>query len=811
MGEVYRARDTRLGRDVAIKVLPEAFAQDPERLRRFDGEARAASALSDPHIVTVFDIGREAGIAWFATELVEGTDLRALMDEAMPVRKTIDLAGQIASGLAAAHEKGIVHRDLKPENVLISRAGLAKIADFGLAKLTEDAAGGSQLPTSDGHRTAEGVVMGTIAYMSPEQARGATVDFRSDQFSLGSILYEMLTGKIAFHRLSAAETLSAILRDEPDPLPESMPVTLRWIVERCLAKEPQDRYAATRDLAHDLERLRTLSGSGATSAATAPASASSRSNAPFWIAAGIALLAAGTALYFALRPAPPPPAYQQLTFRHGDVVRAYFAPDGQTILYSATWEQGEPKTYLTRTNERDSTPLALPSGLLFAISPSGKVAIGIGPDGDTLAETSLAAAPPRALAEKVDFADYQPGTEKLAASRNGRIEFPIGKVLYDPGPGGRVVHLRFSPRGDSIAFREDRAGASSICLVDLAGHGRVLSGGWSDLIGLAWNPTKNEIWFTAREGPKAGVLVLHAVTPSGRRRLVAGAPGILILKDIARDGRVLLARWDARLSALFQPQTGPARDLSWYGFSVPKALSPDGKTMLFDEDDVVYVRPTDGISPAVRLGEGIAQDLSPDGKWALALPVANPDHLLLLPTGAGETKSLDTGGVTCQYAAFFPDGKRIVLAGAKKGEHRRLYVLPVSGGSPLAVSPDDVGLALRIPPDGKHVPGWARPRALNLYPADGSRENPRTIPGVGEDENPQSWDSTGRFLFLVKGSKILRFDISTGRKEPWMDLSDSAEGGVVDGDSVQLTPDGRFCAFTRFHSASELYLATGLR
>ncbi|HWC65968.1 MAG TPA: serine/threonine-protein kinase, partial [Thermoanaerobaculia bacterium] len=223
MGEVYRARDSRLGREVAIKVLPEHYAQDPDRLRRFEGEARAASALSDPHIVTVFDIGREKDVTWFATELVEGTDLRGLMGEPMPLRKAIDLAGQIASGLAAAHERGIVHRDLKPENVLVSRSGIAKIADFGLAKLTESSGGsGSELPTSDGHRTAPGVVMGTIAYMSPEQARGAAVDFRSDQFAFGAILFEMLSGKPAFHRASPAETLSAILRDEPEPLPDSL-------------------------------------------------------------------------------------------------------------------------------------------------------------------------------------------------------------------------------------------------------------------------------------------------------------------------------------------------------------------------------------------------------------------------------------------------------------------------------------------------------------------------------------------------------------------------------------------------------------
>ncbi|MGH9441287.1 MAG: hypothetical protein ACRD16_03320, partial [Thermoanaerobaculia bacterium] len=230
-------------------------------------------------------------------------------------------------------------------------------------------------------------------------------------------------------------------------------------------------------------------------------------------------------------------------------------------------------------------------------------------------------------------------------------------------------------------------------------------------------------------------------------------------------------------------------------------------------DDVVYVRPTDGVSPAVRLGEGIAQDLSPDGKWALAFPVSSPDHVLLLPTGPGESRAVDTGGIICKFAIFFPDGRRVLIQGEKKGEPRRLYVLPIAGGSPRAITPAGVSMAVRVSPDGKHAAGWAPGpgRVLNLYPVDGSAGEPRSISGIAEDENPRAWDSTGGFLYLVKGTKILRLDVSSGRKEPWMDLSNSAEGGTVDGDSVQVTPDGRFCAYARFHSASELYLATGLR
>ena len=258
MGEVYRARDQRLGRDVAIKVLPKEFAHEPERLRRFEKEARSASALSDPHIVMVFDVGEADGIRFFASELVEGSNLRQLLESGSLSReKALDVAEQIASGLAAAHEKGIVHRDLKPENILITKSGLAKIGDFGLAKLVESSI--SDGPTIGGHQTSGGMVLGTVAYMSPEQVRGQPVDRRSDIFSFGALLYEMLTGRKAFQGDTAAETMARILRDEPEPLEQVTPdvsAPVRAIVERCLAKEPTGRYDGAHDLARDLASSR---------------------------------------------------------------------------------------------------------------------------------------------------------------------------------------------------------------------------------------------------------------------------------------------------------------------------------------------------------------------------------------------------------------------------------------------------------------------------------------------------------------------------------------------------------------------------
>ena len=260
MGEVYRARDERLGREVAVKVLSEEFSSDPDRRKRFEQEARSASALNHPNIVTIHDIGSSDSMTYIAMELVDGRTLREVLHSGpLPTKRLLDLAFQIADGLANAHSAGIVHRDLKPENVMVSRDGVVKILDFGLAKLVKPTPPeSSHLPTTT-NQTRAGTVLGTVGYMSPEQASGKPVDFRSDQFSLGAILYEIATGKRAFQRGTAAETLTAIIREEPEPpatLNPAIPTPFRWILERCLQKDPDERYASTRDLARDIRSIR---------------------------------------------------------------------------------------------------------------------------------------------------------------------------------------------------------------------------------------------------------------------------------------------------------------------------------------------------------------------------------------------------------------------------------------------------------------------------------------------------------------------------------------------------------------------------
>ena len=386
MGEVYRARDSRLGRDVAIKVLSAEFAADADRRKRFEQEARSASALNHPNIVTIHDIGSDGATVYIAMELVDGRTLRDVLHAgALPTRRLLDLAYQMADGLAKAHAAGIVHRDLKPENVMVTKDGAVKILDFGLAKLLkEQPEENSNLPTAQA--TQAGTVLGTVGYMSPEQASGKALDFRSDQFALGAIFYEMATGRRAFQRGTTAETLTAIIREDTQPVAQAnagVPAPFRWIVERCLQKDPDERYASTRDLARDVrgvrEHLSEASSAVSGEISGAPAAAPRRRSRVSLIAAAIAVLAAlGAGMLVQKRVGKSlPPSYQQITFGCGTIRAGRFAPDGQTIVYSAAWDGNPLKLFLKHPSSPDSLPLELPSANLLSISPSGEMAIAI--------------------------------------------------------------------------------------------------------------------------------------------------------------------------------------------------------------------------------------------------------------------------------------------------------------------------------------------------------------------------------------------------------------------------------------------------
>jgi len=840
MGEVYRARDARLGRDVAVKVLPEDLASDKERLARFEQEARAASALSHPNILVVYDVGAAQGRSFMAMELVEGKSLRELLEAGpLPLRKGLDLAAQIADGLAKAHSAGIVHRDLKPENVMVSKDGFAKILDFGLAKLVEPVRGEtSNLPTA-APGTTPGVVMGTVGYMSPEQASGQPVDYRSDQFAFGALGYEMATGKKAFARNTPAETLAAIIRDDPEPVGQlnpKVPAPVRWIVERCLAKDPDDRYASTKDLARDLKSVRDHLSEAPTSSSSlgSPARIRNRARAlTFFATAAAVVLAALAGAFFERRTARPaePPDFQRLTFERGSIYGARFTGDGQTVIFSASWNGTPVRLYTTRIGTTGESRIGLPDATLFSISPSGDMAIGVKriPVTSLYSSYTLASAPmtggaPREILESVISADWSPDGSRLAVAHQlggtTRLEFPIGKTLYETG--GWVSHLRVSPDGSRIAFLDHPTASDggSVALLDTAGKKTVLSAGWASLEGLAWKPDGTEVWFT---GTRVGAAThLYGVTPAGRERLILRTPDESTIWDVARDGRVLFTEDDWRAGIVASaPGAAAEHDLTVMDYSLVRDISPDGKFVSFDDsgegggaEGAVFLGPTDG-SPPVRLGTGTAGGIAPDGRWVVSASL-DEKTLQVLPTGPGQARKIPCGSTTCGFPIFTPDGRDILFQGVEPGHGPRVYIRPANGtGSPRAVSAAGTGFGTRlvISPDGKRLAliGIAgKPEILSI---DGAP--PEDVPGAEAGDRPVQWSADGHSLLVSRaagtGTDVLRLDMTTGRQELWKHVSVSDAAGIVSVPSVIATRDGRAYAYTYVRILSTLFAAKGVK
>ncbi|OYW06552.1 MAG: hypothetical protein B7X11_00980, partial [Acidobacteria bacterium 37-65-4] len=666
MGEVYRAHDTNLGREVAIKVLPSDLADNPDALARFEREARAVAQLSHPNILAIYDFGRQGKTAYAVMELLEGETLRARLEHgALPARKAVDLAVQMAEGLAAAHEKGIVHRDLKPENVFVTHEGRAKLLDFGLAKggVSALANSGKTLTTPPEGATGPGVVMGTVGYMSPEQVRGLPADARSDIFSFGAVLYEMLTGVRAFGRETGAESMAAILKEEPPEIAvtgSALSPALQRIVQHCLEKKPGERFQSARDIAFALQAL---SGSAV---ASGPSAAHGRGRARLWLAAVAVAAALGVATVASYRTGKKVGlhsvaeiSFHQMSFRPQAIFQAAFAPDGETIVYSAALEGNVPELFTIGPGSPEPRPLGLPKTHLLSISSKGELAVLTHARflnhrlfTGTLARVSLGGTAPREILEDVRQADWSPDGSELAiirvANDKDRLEYPIGKVLYETA--GYLSDLRVSPRGDAIALFEhprrwdDRG---SVIVVDRAGRRIVLSGDYWGEEGLAWAPTGDEVLFTA--STEGSAQILYGVDLSGHRRVALASAGGLTMHDVSRSGRWLVTRDDSGggISALV-PGARAERDLSWLDNSLRPFLSQDGSILLFGDQSVaagpnyqVCLRKTDG-GPVVRLGEGDVWGLSPDGKWAIAI-LYTPPQLVLYPTGPGETRRLPRG------------------------------------------------------------------------------------------------------------------------------------------------------------------------
>ncbi len=834
MGEVYRARDERLKRDVAVKVLPASFSADAERLRRFEQEAQAAGALNHPNILAIYDVGTFEGEPYVVSELLEGETMRSrLSGGALPQRKAIDYAVQTAHGLAAAHEKGIVHRDLKPENLFVTKDGRLKILDFGLAKLTQpEGLGGEQtnLPTAT-KGTEPGVVLGTLGYMSPEQVRGRPADARSDIFSFGAVLYEMLSGKRAFHGDSAADTMSAILTKEPPDLSETnrnVAPGLERVVRHCLEKNAEERFHSAHDLAFDLAALSGDSAGARAVPGPAQGLAARRVSLSLAVLLAVGALAAGAVGTWALkRSGGEPPRFRRLSFRRGMVQSARFAPDG-TIVYGGAWDGAPPEVFTTRSEGIESRPLGLGSADVLAISRTGDLAISEKrhftrgwENSGTLAQVPLSGGAPRELLENVQEADWAPDGQSLLVVRETdgkfRLEFPIGKVLYETN--GWISLARLSPKGDRIAFvdhpqRGDNVG--ELCLVDLQGRKTTLA--TRGATGLAWSPDGKEVW-------ASGGSTIFAVSRPEALRVLARVPGGSWILDVSRSGKVLFAHTSIRREIVgLAPGEARERNLSWFDWSFPGGLSSDGRTVFFDEANrtsqdegyPVYIRKTDG-SPAVLLGSGSAVALSPDGRWALSvLDPFGKTQLILLPTGPGQSRKLPADGMRyTRWGDWLPDGKRLIVAGAEAGRGPRLWVRDVEGGKARPVTPEGIRVYFMgnaVSPDGKLVTAVDAEGRAMLYPVEGGE--PKPIPGIEAGEVPVRW-STNTSLFVSRPgdlpAKVFRLDLATGRRELVRQLTPLDPAGVFSIDPILMTPDGKSYVYSYRRLLSDLYLVEGLR
>ncbi len=725
MGEVYRARDTRLGREVAVKVLPAELASDAERLSRFEQEARAASALNHPNVVTIHDIGKTDGVFYVAMELVEGKTLRELCAGGpLPVRKVLNIGAQVAEGLSRAHVAGIIHRDLKPENVMVAKDGFVKILDFGLAKLVLPESGEvSAMPTVERLETQPGVVMGTLAYMSPEQASGQALDFRTDQFSFGSILYELVTGRRPFEGKTGPETLAAIIREEPRPIAELAPATptpLRWMIERCLAKDPEERYSSTRDLARDLSALRnhiSEIGSGESAVPAAKRSRLRRRELTAWTA--VALLAIIAAALF-LRPAAPPPQRLHASllppagteFAWGGAPLAV-SPDGQRIVFGVRTAEGKWVLFLRAFADAQAQILPGTENAWYPFWSPDSRAIGFFtfPEGK-LKRIGISGTSAQTLCDVPQARGGSWGADEviLFGTLNGTL-FRVSAAGGQPSAATRLDSSRREADHRWPHFLPD--GRHFLFLARSTGEGRSLALEAGSL------DAPNAKLLGKVESTVAYVPSGYLLWAKADRTLVAqpfDARGLLLLGSqvpVAEQVLVMSERWTANFSVsrtgVLAYQAGAAAELgklTWFdrsgkqleSFGPAKeygqvALSPDGTRLVTDATDpamatsdlwlydfargattrFTFDRPNEGNARWSPDGRQIAYGSTRKGVWDLYVKSASgttPETLLLESEREKVPTDWSPDGRFLLYTNRKPDGKFDVWALPMMGEHK---------------------------------------------------------------------------------------------------------------------------------------------
>jgi hypothetical protein len=842
MGDVYAAHDDTLGREVAIKLLPLAFQEDRNRSARFDKEARVLAALKHPNITPIHALTDIAGRKAIVLELMDGMLSEPLTRGRLPLKEALSYARQIADALEAAHDKGIVHRDLKPANIaLTGNPKTIKVLDFGLAKTTEV----EGVEAASDARTVEGMILGTPAYMSPEQACGQAVDKRTDIWAFGCVVYEMFAGKRAFDgraekgagdrdRNDAARAiLSAVLNKEPDwsALPAAMPANVRRLLERCLEKDPRLRL-------HDIADARLELDDALTGRSTTQPDRKTVSRR--WRAAAViaALLLAATGAAVFLTP-PTVPTFTELSFQRGRIGGARFAANGTAAVYSAA-NEGRPLD-VVRVDLSDSpSPRSLnyPPGSDVLAVRAGEAALWLQPRyvaGErfvgTLAQAPLGGGAPRLVAENIDDADWDAAGQLAVVRSTGDslgqsvIEFPIGRALYTTT--GSIRFLRVSRDGQRLAFLEDVGGGAAgghVSVLDANGSRNPirLTSEWARVRGLAWSASGTEIWFTA--GEVRAKRLLRAVDLKGKQRVVYEETGSLTLWDIAADGRVLLSRDEERRSVIASPPgESTERDLSWLDDTGLSDISADGRLILCGDRSGVYLRATDG-SPPTHLLKGDADSISPDGTQVLAT-VDGLRTLMVVPMGAGDARPLPKGEIDrYRGARWFPDGRRIFFTGSEAGKASRTFIQDLDGGSPMPFTPENTQ-ALAVSPSGdmlavegrKQVKSGekvaSREREVTLWPIAGGQ--PRPLPGSQPGDRPVAWSDDGKSLWVFHQgevpAKVFKLDIATGHRELWKEVVPVDPAGVYAIVQFRITPSGNAYAYTYLRLLSQLYLVRGLK
>ncbi|HEY3078528.1 MAG TPA: protein kinase [Chloroflexota bacterium] len=754
MGEVYRARDTRIGRGVAVKVLSGAFAADPDRLRRFEDEVRAAGSLNHPNVVTVFDVGTQDGSPYIVSELLDGQTLRErLSGGALPVRKAVDHAVQIAEGLAAAHAKGIVHRDLKPENVFITREGRVKILDFGLAK---SAVAGSEADSATLSRhTDPGTVLGTVGYMSPEQVRARPADHRSDIFSFGAVLYEMLSGRRAFRGDTAADTMSAILREDPPEL-SAIPPALDRIVRRCLEKSPEERFESARDLAFDLANF---SGASAPSVpAGAVAKAAVRRTALGRAVAAALLLGGGLALGYAIaarRPwaagAPLSGVFTQLTDLPGAERGISLSPDGKTILFSSRIS-GNSDIYAQRVgghNPIDLTRDSPDEDIEPAFSPDGEmIAFRSEREGGGIFYMGSTGESVRRLTDFGHNPSWSPDGKEVVVSTVG-FNDPLRRT-----GNGQLWAVKV-PGGDK---RPIAPGALDALQPSWSPHGRRIAY-W----GLQPNRSQRDIWTVAADGSPASTAVPVTNDAAVDWSPVWSADDRFLYFLSGRGGvmnlwRVPIDEDGGRLLGPFEPLTGPAQYLdgispSRNGGELAFATLDRRSSVIVVEFDPVRESVVGAPRPVLEGSRFIAfHDLSPDGQWVAFGGGNLKEDLFLVRTDGSGYRQLTDDDYRDRNPTWSPDGKRLVFYSDRTGDYNLWAIRPDGSGLERLST-----IRLLIPkwsPDGTKVAATDLADTWIVDVAGPAKGSPPTaLPRIeGRDYMfPTSWSPDG---VLLAGTRL---------------------------------------------------------